>query len=197
MKKVVVVLLSLLSLTACKTTEKTRIEWASKTGLSEQAINENCESMFVYCKFDKLKDTLQIEGSDVSGVLSLSGASAYNVNFTWVSSSSYISAYAIYSGHKGWIFADSAEIYVGKNKVAKLSSKVTRETGEYNEILGGVEVQERVYGALSFEQAKIIASAEPSDVTIRYYGRDGYTDAEGLNKNHDLMNVVNLALSKK
>ena len=96
--------------------------------------------------------------------------------------------------HSGWAFVDSAEIYIGKEMIAKVSGQVERIVGHYNESAREHEKTEIVSGTIGIETAKRIAEANYKSVTIRFYGKGGYTDKE-LPRKHNLINVVKLAES--
>lgn len=193
MKKILLAGIALLSLSACQTTGNSA-EWSAATNIPQQIIDENCKGAYVKCDYDKLKDNLEISVMDYSSAALIFGSlKPYNLEMSWVSGNNLIRAAALYEGTDGdWIYAQKAEIYIGKDVVAVLDGDRTTEVGDYNNI-SGVTVYELMKGTLTVDEAHKIASANPENVTVRFYGRDGYTDSEGLTKDHNLMNVVNLA----
>lgn len=64
----------------------------------------------------------------------------------------------------------------------------------YNNVAREHEKVEVVHGVISIEQAEKIASLEYKNVTIRFYGKNGYKDAP-LPRAHKLINIVNLVKS--
>jgi|GEM_PF-1130004 len=126
---------------------------------------------------------------------SLNGNKSRTIQFSWVSGSKNIGIdlYSV-TPYGTWSFIHSAEIYIGKEAVAKISGNVDRTVGTYNNIAKEHEKVEVIHGIISVAQAEKIANADYKNVTIRFYGKNGYVDAT-LPRDHKLINVVNLAKS--
>ena len=163
------------------------------SGISEALLVENCKA--ITCSYDKLKDRVQASANDMNGFLAISGSETRTIQYTWVSGSNQISI-DVYSTalYGSWSFIESAEIYIGKNMVAKVSGQVDRIVGHYNDVAREHEKIEIISGVIDLEAAQKIAEANYETVTIRFYGKNGYTDKE-LPREHDLIKVVNLAKS--
>lgn len=163
------------------------------SGVPESSLVSNCKG--ISCSYDKLKDNVQASASDMNVLFAMNGNESRTIQFTWVSGSKNIIV-DLYSVelYGSWSFIDSAEIYVGKEVVAKISGKVDRIVGTYNNVAKEHEKVEVVSGVISLEQAEKIASAEYKNVTIRFYGKNGYKDTP-LPRAHKLINVVLLAKS--
>lgn len=177
--------------TGCATNDYSAMSQGS--GLQAVSLSTNCKE--ITCSYDKLKDRVQASASDMNVLFALNGNESRTIQFTWVSGSKDISvdlySVALYGT---WSIIDSAEIYVGKEAVAKISGGADRTVGTYNKVAKELEKIEVIHGKLSFEQAEKIAGAEYKNVTIRFYGKNGYKDAP-LPRSHKLINVVNLAKS--
>lgn len=80
---------------------------------------------------------------------------------------------------RDWIHADSVSIFVGKDKIVD-----KWRDGRYTNtsIVSGGSLPDTVYThehfkiRLSIQDAKKIANAEPSTITLRFYGEQGYVD---------------------
>ena len=163
------------------------------SGISETTLIQNCKA--ISCSYDKLKDRVQASANDMNGFLAMAGSETRTIQYTWISGSNQISI-DLYSTtlYGSWSFVDSAEIYIGKEMIAKVSGQVDRIVGHYNDVAKEHEKIEVVSGVIGIEAAKKIAEANYESVTIRFYGKNGYTDKE-LPREHDLINVVKLAES--
>ena len=163
------------------------------SGIPETTLTQNCKE--ITCSYDKLKDRVQATANDMNGFLAMSGSETRTIQYTWVSGSNQISI-DVYSTalYGSWSFVESAEIYIGKEMVAKVSGQVDRIVGHYNNVANEHEKVEIISGFIGLEAAQKIAEANYKTVTIRFYGKNGYTDKE-LPREHDLINVVNLAKS--
>ncbi|MCL1146222.1 hypothetical protein L2747_09465 [Shewanella marinintestina] len=190
-KNVITAMLLIGTLAGCVANDYGKMSRGS--GVSETLLVENCES--IICSYDKLKDRVQATANDMNGFLAISGAETRTIQYTWVSDTNNISI-NLYSTalYGSWSFIDSAEVYVGKDMIAKVSGSVDRIVGYYNEVAGEHEKVEILTGIIDVEAAQKIAEANYENVTVRFYGKDGYKDKE-LPREHDLIKVVNLAKS--
>ena len=130
-------------------------------------------------------------------IYALNGNESRTIQFTWVSGSSSkdISVDLFRVGlFDSWLNIDSAEIYIGKEVVARVEGSVERIVGVYNSAAKEHEKIEIIRGVLGIEQAEKIASANYKDVTIRFYTKGGYKDVT-LPRTHKLINFVNLGKS--
>ena len=168
-------------------------QMSAGSGLPETALQNNCKS--ITCSYDELKDRVQVSANDMNILLALNGGETRTIQYTWVSGSEYISVDVFLTSLYGsWSFVEEAEIYVGKKMVAKVSGQVDRIIGAYNEIAGEVEKTEMISGVIPVQVAEEIAAANHEEVTIRFYGKNGYEDKK-LPRKHKLIQVVNLAKS--
>ncbi|KAF7764682.1 hypothetical protein PCIT_b0728 [Pseudoalteromonas citrea] len=163
------------------------------SGIPEAALTQNCKP--ISCSYDKLKDRVQASANDMNVLLAMGGSETRTIQYTWVSVNNQISIDLYFKALYGsWSFVDSAEIYIGKEMVAKVSGQVDRVVGSYNDIAKEHQKVEVISGVIGIEAAKKIAQANYESVTIRFYGKNGYTDKE-LPRKHELINVVKLAES--
>lgn len=184
-----VILLS--SLTGCISNNYVKMSQGS--GVPETLLTENCKS--ISCSYDELKDRVQATANDMNVLVAMSGSETRTIQYTWVSGSEQISIDVFSTALYGsWSFIESAEIYVGKEMIAKVSGKVDRVVGYYNNAAKEHENIEIISGLINIESAQKIAAAKYETVTIRFYGKNGYIDKE-LPREHNLINVVNLAKS--
>ncbi len=163
------------------------------SGVPEALLATNCK--VVSCSYDKLKDRVQASANDINHFLAMGGSETRTIQYTWVSGSNRISI-DVYSTalYGSWTFVKSAEVYIGKEMVAKVAGQVDRIVGSYNTVAKESEKIEIVSDVISIEAAQRIAEADYKTVTIRFYGKNGYKDVE-LPREHNLINVVNLAKS--
>ncbi len=168
-------------------------KFSANSGISEESLTKYCKE--IRCTYDELKCRVQASANDSNVMYLLAGSESRTIEYTWVSGNNTISIDVFSVGLYGsWSFYDKAEIYIEKEMVAELSSKVDRVVGKYNETAREHEKIEIISGSLDFETAQKIAQANHDTVTIRFYGKNGYKD-EKLPRKHDLINVVNLAKS--
>ena len=180
------------SLTGCVSNNYVKMSQGS--GVPEALLTENCKP--ISCSYDELKDRVQATASDMNVLVAMSGSETRTIQYTWISGNDQISIDVFSTALYGsWSFIKSAEIYVGKEMVAEVSDKVDRVIGYYNEVAKEHENIEVVSGLISIESAQKIAAAKYETVTIRFYGKNGYIDKK-LPREHNLINVVNLAKSK-
>jgi len=166
------------------------------SGVPESALKSYCKK--IDCKYDKLKDTVQATASDAGGIGVLGGSESRTLQFTWVSGSSamLVNIYDVINLYQdAWHFVESAEIYVGKEMLVKVSGSVDRQVGAYNTVAKKAEKVEVVSGVIPLDIAERVAAADPKQVTIRFYTKNGYVDKEGV-RAHKLENVVLLAKAK-
>lgn len=163
------------------------------SGLPEISLKNNCQK--ISCSYDKIKDRVQATANDMNGFLSMTGSETRTIQYTWVSGSNAISIDVFSTNLYGsWSFVESAEIYIGKELAAQVTGQVDRHVGYYNDVAREHEKVEKISGVISIEDAEKIAKASYETVTIRFYGKNGYKDAE-LPREHNLIDVVNLAKS--
>lgn len=161
------------------------------SGVPEAALAQNCPQ--IRCSYDKLKDRVEARASDGSMLYALNGMESRTIQYNWVSGSNAIAMDLILTSlYESWAFIDSAEIYVGKEMVAKVNGRVDRVVGSYNDVAGEHEKVETLSTAIDLKTAKRIAEADYHNVTVRFYGKNGYRDVE-LSREHNLLNVVQLA----
>lgn len=170
--------------------------WSKATGINAAAIKAHCKR--IDCRFDALNDRLQVSGSDRSEFVNgMSGAETRTLEFTWMSGSDNILALAVdvIDLYGEWDQVERAEIYVGKELIAKLSDAPNQKLGPFNEIAKVYFRAEYVRGVISMDQARTIASADRKNITVRFYGRDGYKDQK-MRRDHKLAEVIALATEK-
>lgn len=161
------------------------------SGISEVLLVENCKD--ITCTYDKLKDRIQVIANDMSVFLSISDSETRTIQYTWISGSNQISVDVFLTTLYGtWSYVEYAEVYIGKNMVAKLSGRADQVLGYFDDSAKEHEKIETVTGVIDIDTAFKIAEANYEKVTIRFYGKSGFTDLE-LPREHKLMNVVNLA----
>ena len=191
MKKTILIISLITLISGCASIDYNQMSKGS--GISEIVLQQNCEH--ITCSYDKLKDRVQASSNDMNVLLGLSGSETRTIQFTWVNGSNQISVDLFHITLYGsWSFIKNAEIYVGKEMVAKVDGRVDRRVGYYNDVAREHENIEQVSGLISIAAAEKIANANYEDVTIRFYGKGGYQDVE-LPRKHDLIYVVNLAKS--
>ncbi len=191
--KLYILAAALTTVTGCATTDY--LAMSKGSGLQTSELTINCKG--ITCSYDKLKDRVQASASDMNLIYALNGNESRTIQFTWVSGSSSkdISVDLFRVGlFDSWLNIDSAEIYIGKEVVARVEGSVERIVGVYNSAAKEHEKIEIIRGVLGIEQAEKIASANYKDVTIRFYTKGGYKDVT-LPRTHKLINVVNLAKS--
>lgn len=161
------------------------------SGIPDATLRQNCED--ITCSYDKLKDRVQATASDMSMLYAMAGSESRTIEFTWISGENkvLVDVFSV-SLFGGWPSVNYAEIYVGKKMVAKINGTVRRTLGAYNSSAREYEKIEMASGSISVNCAKKIAEAKPSEVTIRFYGNNGYHD-KILPREHHLANVVKLA----
>ncbi|BDR12940.1 hypothetical protein [Vibrio sp. STUT-A11] len=181
-------LIAVAALAGCASNDYKQMSVGS--GLSEQALKANCEQ--ITCVYDQLKDNVQATANDQNIMFALNGMESRTIEFTWVSNSNQIIAEVFNVTLYGtWNFSDSAEIYVGKEMVAKISGTKNSYVGTWNDVAQEHEKIETVRDVISVEQAEKIANANYEEITIRFYGKNGYKDVKPQRENN-LGNVVNL-----
>lgn len=187
-----ILICSLVVLIGCASTHNYQ-QMSEGSGVPLSVLEANCSG--ITCTYDKLKDRVQASASDMNLLFALNGNESRTIQFTWVSGSDSIHvdlfSVALYGS---WSFIKSAEIYVSKEMIAEVSGSIDRVVGTYNSIAKEVEKVEVVSGYISLDSAMKIAEAPYEAVTIRFYGKNGYTDST-LPRQHKLINVVKIAKS--
>jgi hypothetical protein len=166
------------------------------SGIPESALKTYCKK--IVCRYDKLKDKVEVVASDGSVLGAIAGSETRTLEFAWASGASTIlvNVYDVINLYKdSWDFVEAAEIYVGKEMLFKVTGSVDRRVGSYNDIAKKAEKVEVISGELPIDIAERIAAANPKEVTIRFYGKNGYVDKEGI-RAHKLQNVIMLAKAK-
>lgn len=145
---------------------------------------------------DELEGRFYYTGSDFDDWVL--GQAYRRVNFTYHPDSKNKAIIAdVRTMQKNWIYADSVTIFVGKDKVVD-----KWESGKYTNtsIVPGGSLGDTVYThehfqiPLSFQDANKIASANPSTITLRFYGEQGYVDEKlYTNSWNNIGGVVKLA----
>ena len=189
-KKLLAVMASTsLLMTGCAMHDYSKMSAGS--GVPEAALAKHCPQ--IRCSYDKLKDRVEARASDGSMLYAMNGMESRTIQYSWISGSNAIAMDLILTSlYESWAFIDSAEIYVGKEMVAKVDGQVERVVGVYNDVAGEHEKVETLSTVIDFETAKKIAQADYHNVTVRFYGKNGYRDIE-LTREHNLINLVQLA----
>lgn len=190
MKRLSLSVLAAISLSGCVVQDYNMM--SNDSGVPEEALSEFCPKL--NCSYDKIKGNVQATISDMNtAVLLLSGKETRNIQYTWVSSSTSIIVDVFHKRlTNDWSMFSKAEIYIDRELAASIDSQTDRWVGKYNQVSSQFERIEKVRGVISLDQAKKIASADPSTVTIRFYGKDGYSD-ETISSDHNLLYLVRLA----
>ncbi len=191
MKNIILILIFTALITGCRT-GATYQQISAATGYDQAIIKKYCSD--ISCKLDELKGNLQATANDSNAFLSMTGHESRTIEYNWLTGWKDISidlfSVDLYDNWNGY---NKVEVYVNKEMVATVSGKSNMITGYYNESARKVEKIERVSGSISFEQAKKIALAPYSQVTLRFYGNNGYSDVK-LQREHSLIQVVNIAM---
>lgn len=181
-----------LILCGCATTNLNKL--SQQSIVPQEVLAQNCSG--INCSYDDLEDRLQVSAYDTNVLYALSGYHSWSIGYVWVSSWDQIKIEVATTGlYTGWKFVKSADIYVGKEKVASLNDSHDQIVGKYNDVAREHELIEIVNGFVNKDVAERIALAPRENVTIRFYGKDGYTD-EKIKNEHSLIQVVNIAKSK-
>ncbi|WP_298636670.1 hypothetical protein [uncultured Umboniibacter sp.] len=190
MKKLILPLV-VATLTGCAVNDYAQMSQGS--GINELELSTNCEP--ISCSYDKIKGRVEATASDMNVFLSINGSETRTIQYRWVSGSNtiYIDVFST-NLYSSWSFVESAEIYIGSELVTKVSGRVDRQVGYYNDVAREHEKVERISDVISIEDAEKIANANYESVTIRFYGKNGYQDVE-LPREHKLINIVKLAKS--
>ena len=178
-----------LMMAGCGATLKTN-QASQALGVPAAELDRLCKK--IECFYDELKGNLEAAASDVNSFVALAGNESRVISFSYVSGNPGISVdvYHVYL-YGDWNFDEYAEIYIGKEMVAKIDGQVKRIVGSYNNIANEAEKIERIHGVIDFDTAEKIAKASPKTVTIRFYGQDGYNDVKP--GSHNLADLVALA----
>ena len=92
-----------------------------------------------------------------------------------------------------WSFIKTAEVYNKKELVVTLDIVGDRDVMSCeNSAWSGCQYRESVYGNLNINQARKLALANHKDITVRFYGQDGYEDGKP-NAFGKFINIVELA----
>ena len=160
-------------------------------GVEESVLKESCKD--IYCNYDNLKDRLEVSADDFSSFLAFGGDETRTIEYSWSSGRKdiTISLFDVYL-YGSWRFDEYAEVYIGKEMVAKVDAHVDRTLANYNEVATEHWKREKVSGRINFDLARRIALEKHENVTIRFYGKNGYND-KVLPREHDLIKVVKLA----
>ncbi|MDO6445946.1 hypothetical protein Q4493_09195 [Colwellia sp. 1_MG-2023] len=163
------------------------------SGISEALLVENCKD--IICRYDNLKDRIQVIANDMSVFLSFSDSETRTIQYTWISGSNQISIDVFLTTLYGnWSYVEYAEVFIDKNMVAKVSGRADQVLGYFDDSVNEHEKIETLTGVIDIDTAFTIAKANYEKVTIRFYGKSGFTDLE-LPREHKLMKLVNLAKS--
>lgn len=139
---------------------------------------------------DELEGNFYYTGSDYDDWIL--GSSYRIVKFTYhPDSKEKVITADVRTMQEDWIHADSVSIFVGKDKIVD-----KWRDGKYTNtsIVSGGSLPDTVYThehfkiKLSIQDAKKIANAEPSAITLRFYGEQGYVD-EDLNMAFSWSNI--------
>lgn len=127
---------------------------------------------------DELEGRFYYTGSDYDDWLL--GQAYRKVNFTYHPDSKENTILVdVRTMQQNWVHADAVTIFVGKEKVVE-----KWRNGKYTNtsIVPGGSAPDTVYThehfkiPLSIQDAKKIANADPSTITLRFYGEQGYVD---------------------
>ena len=164
---------------------------ATQSGVEADTLKRLCDG--ITCNYDTLKDRIEATANDAQNVLWAAGNETRTIEFSWASKSESINidVFDVFL-YGSWRFDEYAEIYVGKEMVFKVAGPVDRVVGKYNDVVREHEQIERISSQIDLKIARKIAEANYKDVTIRFYGKEGYKDKE-LPRRHSLIKVVKLA----
>jgi len=165
------------------------------SGVPENVLAKNCPN--INCSYDNLEDRLQVGAQDFSFTSAFVGSQSWSIKYDWVSSwDKILVKVATTSLYSGWKHVKTADIYIGKEKVASLDGGKDSFVGKYNDVAKKHELVEIVEGFVDIAIAERIARTSRENVTIRFYSKNGYTDEKIRNDHSRLIQVTNIAKSK-
>jgi len=165
---------------------------ATQTGVEQETLKRLCKG--ITCNYDDLKDRIEVTANDGNSFLTaMSGNENRKIEFTWVSGweEIEITVFDVFL-YGSWHFDEYAEIFINKEMVVKIDGQVDRIVGKYNDVASDHEQIEKVSRMVKISTARRIAEADASKITIRFYGKKGYTDVN-LSGSNNLIQAVKLA----